>query len=240
MLIAPVIVQDRPTIDQSLTALFDAERNVRRLHDELARQPEATLLATLAEAIATALREKDEDEAGLRLVRISSLLGELEGPGVVDALIDILTSENPEARSHAGEVLESLAFDRFKDVARGVERALKRLPVGSPALPELPYILVEIPEPGVTKLLGQFLRHGDADAVAAAIEALVQVGDPGAARLIEPLVDDMRTVELDEDGSEGSTELTLGELAEEALEILSGGEGDGDEDESGNGRGLPS
>jgi len=98
---------------------------------------------------------------------------------------------------------------------------------------------VEIPEPGVTKLLGQFLRHGDADAVAAAIEALVQVGDPSAARMIEPLVDDMRTVELDEDGSESSTELTIGELAEEALEILSGGEDDG-EDEGANGRGLPS
>ncbi len=232
-------MQDRPSIDQSLNALFDAERTVRRLHDELARQPEATLLGVLADGIAAALREKDEDEAGLRLVRISSLLGELEGPGVVDALIDILTSENPEARSHAGEVLESLAFDRFKEVAKGVERALKRLPVGSPALPELPYILVEIPEPGVIKLLGQFLRHGDADAVAAAIEALVQVGDPSAARLIEPLVDDMRTVELDEDGAEGSTELTLGELAEEALEILSGSD-DGEDEQPANGRGQPS
>lgn len=239
MLIAPVSVQDRPSIDQSLSALFDAERTVRRLHDELARQPEDALLATLNEAIAAALRESDEDEAGLRLVRISSLLGELEGAGVVDSLIDVLSSENPEARSHAGEVLEGLAFDRFKEVARGVERALKRLPVGSPALPELPYILVEIPEPGVTKLIGQFLRHGDADAVAAAIEALVQVGDPAAARMIEPLVDDMRTVELDEDGSEGSTELTIGELAEEALEILSGGEDDEDE-EPAKGRSLPS
>jgi HEAT repeat protein len=239
VLIAPVFVQDRPSIDQSLNALFDAERSVRRLHDELARQPEAALLAALTDAIAGALRESDEEEAGLRLVRLASLLGELEGPGVVDALIDILSSENPEARSRAGEVLEGLAFERFKEVARGVERALKRLPAGSPALPELPYILVEIPEPGVTKLLGQFLRHGDADAVAAAIEALVQVGDPSAARMIEPLVDDMRTVELDEDGSEGSTELTIGELAEEALEILSGGEDDG-EDESTNGRGRPS
>jgi HEAT repeat protein len=98
---------------------------------------------------------------------------------------------------------------------------------------------VEIPEPGVIKLLGQFLRHGDADAVAAAIEALVQVGDPSAARMIEPLIDDMRTVELDEDGSDNSTELTLGELAEEALEILAGG-GDDGEDEPATGQGLPS
>lgn len=78
VLIAPSL-QDRPSIEQSLTSLFDAERTVRRLHDELARQPEAALLATLTAAINAALHESDEDEAGLRLVRISSLLGELKG-----------------------------------------------------------------------------------------------------------------------------------------------------------------
>jgi HEAT repeat protein len=233
-------VQDRSSIDKSLSALFDAERNVRRLHDEIARQPEAVLLSVLADAINVALGEKDEDESALRLVRISSLLGELEGPKVVDALIDILSSENPEARASAGEVLESLAFERFKEVAKGVERALTRLPAGSPALPELPYILVEVPEPGVVKLLGQFLKHADADAVAAAIEAIVQVGDVSAAKLIEPLVDDMRTVELEEDGSDASTELTIGELAEEALEMLSGDTDEGDDEEPTNGQGHAS
>lgn len=240
MLIAPIFVQDSSSIDQSLNALFDAERTVRSLHEDLAGQPEAPLLAALTDAIAAALRESDDDEAALRLVRISALLGEFDGPVVVDALIDILGSNHIEARNHAGEQLEGLAFDRFKDVARGVERALKRLPVGSPALSELPYILAEIPEPGVVKLLGQFLRLADADAVVAGIEALVQVGDPSAARLIQPLTSDARTVELHEDGAEGSTELTIGELAEEAIEILSGDVDDIGDEEPPNGRGLPS
>jgi HEAT repeat protein len=215
-------VQNRSSIDQSLSALFDAERSVRRLHDELAQMPQDVLLDALGDALAASLRESDEDEGALRLTRIASLLGELEGPRVVDSLIDVLSSEHPEARRAAGEQLEVLSFDRFKEVALGVERALKRLPVGSPALPELPYILAEVPEPGVTKVIGQFLRHEDADAVAAAIEALVQIGDPAVARLIEPLVDDTRVVELEEDGSDTTTEVTLGELAEEALDMLEG------------------
>src|SRR4029077_566564 len=128
----------------------------------------------------------DEEEATLRLVRIASLLGELSGPRVIDALIDVLASEHPEARQAAGDELGQLSFERFKEVAQGVERALKRLPVGSPALPELPYILAEVPEPGVVKLLGQFLSHRDPDAVAAAIETLAELGDPNAVELLEP------------------------------------------------------
>ena len=226
---------NRQAIDTTLGKLFDAERTVRRLHDELTSTPSDQLLDALSEAIAAAGRESDEEEASLRLVRISSLLGEHEGPRAVDALIDVLASEHPEARQAAGEELEGLAYERFKEIAQGVERALKRLPVGSPALPELPYLIAEVPEPGVPKLLGQFLAHQDPDAVAAAIEALVEVGDPANARLIEPLVEDKRTVELADDGTESTSEVTIGELAEEALSLLSPYE----EDEEG-GQGAPS
>jgi HEAT repeat protein len=222
-------VQNREAIDRSLNELFDAERTVRKLHDELAACPAADLLDALTAALSAALLEAREDEASLRLVRIAALLGEHEGPRVVDALIDVLSSEHAEARKAAGEELEELAFDRWKEVASGVERALKRLPVGSPALPELPYLLAEVPEPGVIKLLGQFISHRDADAVAAAIEALVEVGDPAGAKLLTSLEGDERTVELADDGGEATSEVTLGELAAEAVELLQEG---GDERES--------
>jgi HEAT repeat protein len=218
----------RPNIERSLVELFDAERTCRKLHDQLAEAPSDVLLDALGDSLLAALKESREDEASLRLVRIAGLLGELEGPRAVDLLIDVLASEHPEARSAAGQELEELAFDRFKEVAKGVERALKRLPTGSPALPELPYILAEIPEPGVVKLLGQFLAHADADAVAAAIESLVEIGDPSASKLIAPLSADKRTVELADDGAEGedTAEVTIGELAEEAMGILAEGGGD--------------
>jgi HEAT repeat protein len=213
-------VPTREAINLSLTELFDAERAVRHAHEELASLSPNELLEPLTAALAAALREPNEDEASLRLVRIAALLGEHEGPRVIDALIDVLSSEHPEARRAAGEELEALAFERFKEVAGGVERALKRLPVGSAALPELPYILAEVQEPGVVKLIGQFLAHRDADAVAAAIETLAEIGDPAAVKLLEPLIEDARTVELADDGSDATSEATVGELATEAIELL--------------------
>ncbi len=222
---------NRQDLETTLGKLFDAERTVRRLHDELTSAPADQLMDMLGDAITAATREGDEDEASLQLVRIASLLGEHEGPRAVDALIDILATEHPEARQAAGEEIEALAYDRFKEIAQGVERALKRLPVGSPALPELPYLLSELPEPGVAKLLGEFLAHKDPDAVAAAIEAIVEVGEPANARMIAPLVEDRRTVEIADESTDGSTEVTIGELAEEALSLLAPYE----DDEEGNG-----
>ncbi|MDC0679351.1 MULTISPECIES: HEAT repeat domain-containing protein [Sorangium] len=214
-------MQNRQAIETTLNKLFDAERTARRLHEDLTATPGDGLLDVLTDAIAAATRENDEDEAALRLVRIASLLGEHEGPRALDALIDVLASEHPEARQAAGEEIETLAYDRFKEVAQAIERALKRLPVGSSALPELPYLIAEVPEPGVPKLLSQFLSHKDPDAVAAAIETLVEIGDPAHAPLIQPLLDDKRTVELADDGGDDATsEVTIGELAEEALSLL--------------------
>jgi len=233
-LVAPVSVQNRQAIDKSLDDLFAAERSARRLHDELAKLPQDRLLEALTEALKNAQKEADEDEATLRLVRIASLLGELSGPKAVDALIDVLASTHPEARHAAGEELEQLAFERFKEVALGVERAIKRLPLGSPALPELPYILAEVPEPGAIKLIAMFLDHKDADAVAAAIEAIVEVGDPSAAPLLERLTEDTRTVDIaDDGGGEATSEVTIGELASEALDLLTPEEDDGDNGSAG-------
>jgi HEAT repeat protein len=204
-----------------LAALFDAERAVREAHDELLEADSQRVLPLLATATRRALDldEIDEDEASLRLVRISALLGEMSGPKVVDLLIDVLGSDEPEARQAAGEALAGLSFERFKEFALGVERALERLPDGSPALSELPYLLGEIAEPGATKLLGRFLSLRDADAVAAAIEAVVQSGDASALSSLEPLATDSRRVQLEDDGGT-SGEATLGELVAEAREIL--------------------
>jgi len=206
-------------LEKALANLFDAERRVRELHDEIAQHDSEKLCDVVAKSIATAIQESDAAEASMRLERLSAVLGELETPRSVDLLVDILATEHPDARNAAGERLESLAFDRFKEVARGVERALKRLPVGSPALPELPYLLAEVPEPGVVKLLEQFLSHEDADAVAAAIEVAVEVGEPSIAASIEKLKNDKRTVEMS-DENEDTAEVTIAELAADALSIF--------------------
>jgi HEAT repeat protein len=143
----------------------------------------------------------------------------MQGPRVVDLLIDILDSKDTEVRHAAGEALSGLALDRFKEVAQAIERAISRFPEGSPAIAELPYVLADVPEPGVLKLLGQFLAHRDADAVAAAIEVLVEMGDPSALPMIDKLASDPRRVQLeDAAGTEGQA--SIGELAIEARALL--------------------
>ena len=200
-----------------LDELFLAERTVRRLHAELASQGKK-LVPEIAKRTRAALEEGDTDDAAATLVRLSVLLGEIEGPEAVDLLVDILGGESAEARAVAGEELENIAFERFKEVALGIERALARLPKDSPALTELPYLLAEVAEPGCVKLLGKFLAHSEGEVVASAIEALAELGDPTAAPLLAPLVRDGRQVEVD-DEAEGLL-VTIGELAHEARELL--------------------
>ena len=77
-------------LSMTLAALFDAERATRAAHDQLIDADSAAVLPLLERAAreALALDELDEDEASLRLVRISAVLGEMQGGPVVDLLID--------------------------------------------------------------------------------------------------------------------------------------------------------
>lgn len=205
-------------IGETLNALFEAERTARAHHTSLRGERDTELVPELRSATKAALALDDEDEATLRLVRLALLLGDLQGAEVVDLLIDILGGPSPEARIAAGEALEGLAFDRFKEVALGIERALERLPKGNPALGELPFLLAEVGEPGCAKLLGRFLQNDDAEVVASAIEAMAELGDPAAIPLLSKLERDGRHVQLDEE--EGGERVSIADLAHEAKEIL--------------------
>jgi HEAT repeat protein len=205
------------SISSILKALFDAERAVRSSHLALLQEDQTALVDTLAAAVDEATALSDRAESSLRLVRVAELLSDVEGPKAVDLLIGILGNTEPEARHAAGEALEGVAFDRFKEVALGVERALGHLEAGNAALTELPYMLAQIPEPGVLKLLGKFLKHNDAEAVAAAIEALVECGDPTTVSLLTALEKDSRSVQIEEDDE---ARVTIGELAKEARDFL--------------------
>jgi HEAT repeat protein len=207
----------KDSISSTLKALFDAERAVRSSHVALLQEDHAGLVDALGAAADEAAAMSDRAESSLRLVRVAEILSDVEGPKAVDILISILGNGEPEARHAAGEALEGVAFDRFKEVALGVERALGRLESGNVALTELPYMLAQIPEPGVIKLLGKFLKHADAEAVAAAIEALVECGDPTAISLLGPLEKDTRAVQIEEDDE---ARVTIGELAKEARDFL--------------------
>lgn len=210
-----------------LQGLYDAERALRKHLEALSsHRPEGELLDAIEAAIAEARKETSTDERALRLTSLAQVLGRKTGARVVDLLIDILDSDDPEIRLAAGSALKNLAFDRFKEVAQGVERALQRLPTGSHALPELPFILVEVPEPAVLNIVHQFLKHPDPEAVASGIEACVEIGHPKSIPLLEKLEDDKRLVEVDDEPE--SATVTIGELAQDALAMFEDMEDEGE------------
>lgn len=212
------------SIRDHLTTIFDADRRAREAEARLFDAGEPNALADLlAKATAEALALDDEEEAELRLTRLADLCAQVPGPKMADTLIAILDHPSPRVRVEAGEALRDVAYERFKEVARAIERALDRKHAGQ-AMQELPFVLTEVHDPDPIPLIARFLEHPDANVVAAAIEALVDYGDPAAAEHLEPLVDDEREAILEE---LDDAPAKIGELAESALEELDPDRGGG-------------
>lgn len=204
---------------QDLDAMFEADRQLRDAETRFfAGGDEADLAALLTTATEQALGLRDQRESVARLVRLSDLCAQVQGQNMAENLIRILNHDEPQVRVAAGEALRDFAYDRYAEVARAVERAFEEGPEG-PALEELPWILAEIGEPSAVPLIARALKHDNADVVAAAIEALAELGDPEAIAPLQALTKDKRVVQLEEgDASYGTT---LGELAREALGEIS-------------------
>ncbi len=202
------------SLSDHLTTIFEADRRARDAEAKLIDEGEpAALVKLLDGAVRDALAIEDEEEAELRLVRLADLCAQVPGPEMADALIAILDHPSPRVRVEAGEALRDVAYERFKEVARAIERVLAKQH-GGQSMQELPFVLTEIRDPDPVPLIARFLQHPDGDVVGAAIEALVDYGDPSAVPHIERLVDDRREASLDE--LEDSP-VSIGELAAEAI-----------------------
>lgn len=206
------------SLSKELQRIFDADRTLREAEDELLRNKRADELVALLEAeTKKALTLGDRQEATMRLERLADLCAQVPGPAMADALIAILNDGEPRVRVAAGEALRDVGYERYAEAARAIERALDRGDAGL-AMSELPWVLAEIAEPSALPLIRRFLDHASPDVIAAAIEALSQLGDPDAADDLRRFVGDARTVLIED--FEEETKTTLGELAEEALREL--------------------
>ncbi len=203
--------------DQLLRALFDADRQARvatqRLLDE---ESPSLLISLLQEATLDARRLEDRDEGITRLHRLAELCAQVPGPEMVDTLIEILDDEDAGVRVAAGEALLSVAYERYAEVARGVERCLDQHREGV-AMRELPFLIAEVGEPSALPLIVRFLGREDEETIASGIEALTQLEDPAALKHLRPLENDPRTVML-HDAKNSAT--TVGALAKEAISYL--------------------
>jgi HEAT repeat protein len=209
------------SIQDDLNALFDCERGLRRAEASLLQNQPAELGAVLSAAVKAAKELADKDESRLRLERLADLCAQVPGPEMVDALISILDDPNNGVRVQAAEALVDVGYERYAEVARGIERALdSTLHKLHFALQELPWVLVELDEPSARKLITRFLESKDPEVVASAVEALAELGDDAAIKDLKKLVDDPREVDID--GEEGEETVTVGDLASEAIDALGG------------------
>ena len=206
------------SLPDELERIFDADRVLQTAESVLLRNKGSKELTALLESAAeNAIHMEDRKEGTMRLERLADLCAQVPGPRMTDALIAILNDGEPRVRLAAGEALRDLGYERYAEVARGIERALDRNADGL-AMSELPWVLAEIAEPSALPLIRRFLDHPSADVAAAAIEALAQLQDPEALADLERFVGDMRVVIIE--NFEDETKTTLGELAEDALEML--------------------
>lgn len=206
------------SLADELMRIFDADRSLRQSEKALLRKRGAKpLVDLLAAETSNALTMEDRVEGTMRLERLADLCAQVPGPAMSDALIGILNDREPRVRVAAGEALRDVGYERYAEVARAIERALERGESG-PAMSELPWVLAEIAEPSALPLIRRFLDHPNADVIAAAIEALAQLGEPEAAEDLERFVGDTRTVIIED--FEDETKTTLGELAQDALQEL--------------------
>jgi len=206
------------SLPDELDRIFDADRALRNAESTLlAGRDSEQLMVLLEHETEHALHMADRKEGTMRLERLADLCAQIPGPRMTDVLIAILNDGEPRVRVAAGEALRDVGYERYAEVARGVERALDRDAAGL-AMSELPWVLAEIAEPSALPLIRRFLDHPDADVVAAAIEALAQLQDPEALGDLERFVNDSRVVIIEDFDEE--TRTTLGELAADALQML--------------------
>jgi HEAT repeat protein len=206
------------SLSDELQRIFDADRTLREAERLLLRKKGAGDLVALLEAeTKKALTMEDREEAAMRLERLADLCAQVPGPAMADALIAILNDGEPSVRVAAGEALRDVGYERYAEVARAIERAIDRGDAGL-AMAELPWVLAEIAEPSALRLIRRFLDHPNPEVIAAAVEALSQLGEPEAADDLKRFIGDLRSVIIED--FEDETKTTLGELARDALREL--------------------
>jgi HEAT repeat protein len=207
-----------------LSELIEANKRLHRARDAFFSSGDNKSRArAVSHEVDRALAAEPSVDAGLRLMLLSDLLVEIPGQESVQCLLRILGHEDPGIRVSAGEALVEVLSDRWGEASRVVETAVDRT-LTIDALRELPFVLAEVGEPSASKIIAKLLSHEDADVVASAIEALVELGDRSQLEAIRRLVDDPRPLSAedeDEGDEEASAGATLGDLAADAVEVLS-------------------
>ncbi len=211
------------TIKSKIDQIFDLDDKIRILKDEFSGFAANERQQVLVELFEEALRETtDTSPVSLRTVRIVELLTDLPGKLCAAPLSLGLGHDNPDIRLLSAEALYQLADDELSQIEPAIAAALEK---SGPFAQEMLAVLVELDDPEVVAVIERFLALEDVETVSLAVEALVEVGEPSAVPSLQTLVEDTRVLSIGEDENDDTTEWTLGQLAKDAIEMLSDKEG---------------
>ena len=204
---------------QQLETLFDISRKVNALTKQICANPQPGLYDAIRDARDDAFDLANEDEWMLRLNCLAQLLQISRTPAAIDLLIESLDDDLEEFAPFES-ALSVVASENVDIVREGIVRALGLLPDDSDVLAILPALVLDYGDPDAPNTLKLFLAHPTPAVVAAAIDALVELGDPSAIKLLEPLAKDTRTIETDDEEPCSPEERTIGFLVGLAIDTL--------------------
>jgi HEAT repeat protein len=187
------------------------------LMDQFTEFDTAAQEEVLTAAFAAQIKNIDpEADVPITLVRTAEMLVGVTSGKAVSTLCTGLGSENATVRMLCGDALVHAAEDDLELIKPAVEEVLKK---GGTAAEEMPFVLLEVDDPEIPNILEKFLKSSEAEVVAAAIEAIIEIGDPDSEKALKTLVNDKREVALDEGSDDETT--TIGQLAKDAIAMLS-------------------
>lgn len=201
-----------------LADIIELDSRIAELRDAFDERDEAEQTAALREALDRELAAVgEEDPVSITLVRTTDMAIPLGKRGA-ELLARGLSHSNPDVRRLAGESLLGVAEDGFALVRPAIDYALG---AGCPAAEEMPFLLAMTDDADAPKAIAEFLKADDPDAVAAAIEALADFGDPASVPALKTLTSDKRVVAVEGEGEgEELKEWTIGDLAGQAIEMI--------------------
>lgn len=207
-----------------LSDIIDCDTRIAKLRDEFDGCDGAEQLRVLEEVLGEQLKSIGEDgEITIAFLRAADMLVPLGTRGV-GALARGFGHANPDVRNVVGESLFAIAEEEggLAGIRPAIDSALK---AGGPSAKEMPWLLAELEDEDAPKAIAEFLKSGDAEVVAEAIEALADFGDPASVPALEALLKDKRPVRIEgDDEGDGIQEWTIGELARQAIEMIEEGE----------------
>ncbi len=202
---------------QTIQDIIGLDEQIASLRDKFEQFPRTDQEEVLIESYKKMHDQIGESDAiPFGLVRITEMLINYNSAAVAKLLGAGLGHPNPDVRLLSGDAMLHLTEEGLERIMPAVEDTLKEGGLGAE---EMPYLLTDVDDPEIPRVLERFLDQKNADIVASAIDAIVEYGESASIPALEKLTGDTRSVSVEENSA--LTECTVGRLAEEAIALLS-------------------